>query len=80
MDPNAFAHNVSMPLASVLAFIAFWFVVLSFVPLLQRWMWKIMKIQDNEYYLSKWVERCNGPFGEVMEWVFGINPDGTLKP
>ncbi|MEH6738113.1 MAG: hypothetical protein V7695_06175 [Sulfitobacter sp.] len=80
MDPNAFSHEVSMPLASMLACIAFWFVVLSFVPFLQRGMWKIMKIQDNGYYLSKWEERCNGPFGEVMEWFSGINPDGTLKP
>ena len=49
-------------------------------PYLKRWTWSIMKCKDNAYQLTKWQKSYDGPFGEVWEWLVGMDRDGNLRP
>jgi hypothetical protein len=67
--------------ASLLAGVSFGLIAFfGALPLVNRWIWVAMKYQQYEYFLRKWQDRFDGPFGEVWEWLLGLDRDGYLKP
>lgn len=81
IDGCAFSNGPCSPPARFVAFCSFFLVTFFGVgPLMGRWQWKALKYQENEYYLQKWKESFDGPFGEFYEWFVGVDRDGNLKP
>lgn len=55
-------------------------VVGGVAPLLGRWLWEVLHCKQNVYQMQQWQKRFDGRFGEVSEWLMGMDRDGNLRP
>lgn len=80
IEPNAINPGpIEKPFGGLLAgvgFILIFFV--GFGPWVNRGAWSIMKFKENEFYLDRWQDRCDGPSGHFLIWFSGIDRDGNL--
>ena len=80
IDSCAFLSEPCSSIAGLLAILSFALVVVfGLLPLIGRWQWNAMRFQENPFCLQKWQERYDGPFGEVFEWLIGLDREGNLK-